>query len=622
MKLSVFIAFIVSLFFQNVFAQINDQYIKEEQRGYEKKLKAAKITGDQIDIIYHRLFLQVYPSNPGITGNVLTLFKSENSSINHISFDLANTLTVDSVIYHSSKVVFQHTNAVLTIPINGGVSLDSVSVYYHGIPDRNFFTYDSTEIAPAVYTLSEPYGAREWWPCQMSLDEKIDSADIFIQTDNTNIAGSNGSLISYKTVGNDKIIHWHHSYPVPSYLIGIAVAPYVVDVQNIQLSTGTLPVTNYIYDRDKDIALTELQALPGIISLFDTLFGPYPFMREKYGHAQWGRGGGMEHQTMSFVQGFDFSLVAHELAHQWFGDKITCAGWQHIWLNEGFATYANGLAIQFLKDDAQWKEWLAASMQNALVPEGSVFVKDTTDPARVFSGSLTYNKGAMVLHMLRWKLGDQNFFKGLRNYINDPDLAYSFANTEDFRLHMEKASGMDLQAFFDDWIYKEGYPIYKIRWQRDARNTVTLHVEQETTSETVPFFQMNLPFKIHTEKGDTTVIIPHTFSGEEFILHLSSQAKEIEFDPEHWLLAKSVITNEAEFLVYPVPADEMLHIWRPCRTRDANIKLFSSTGKEIFNFIHTCAEDLTLDVSSLKPGIYILDITEGKNVLRKKIVVR
>jgi aminopeptidase N len=187
------------------------------------------------------------------------------------------------------------------------------------------------------------------------------------------------------------------------------------------------------------------------MNLYADLFEPYPYADEKYGHAEFGWGGGMEHTTVSFMGGLGRGLIAHELGHQWFGDKVTCGSWQDVWLNEGFATYLAGMVIENLDGEADFRSWKQDQISSVTYyPDGSVYIpaQDTTSVNRIFSSRLSYNKGSMVLHMLRKKLGDAVFFQGLREYLDDPNLAYGYAKTPDLMQHLESASGEDLTEFF------------------------------------------------------------------------------------------------------------------------------------------------------------------------------
>ena len=195
------------------------------------------------------------------------------------------------------------------------------------------------------------------------------------------------------------------------------------------------------------------------IKYYSNIFGPYPFIKEKYGQVQFGWGGGMEHQTSTFIVTPNETLMAHELAHQWFGDKITCASWQDVWLNEGFATYLTSMDAEVLFPQLTLLLRKQEIEKITSVPGGSVFVDDTSNVNRIFDSRLTYIKGSHLLYMLRWILGDSLFFRGMRSYLNDPSISYGFATTKDLQKNLEKVSGGNLDYFFKEWFYGQGYPI-------------------------------------------------------------------------------------------------------------------------------------------------------------------
>src|SRR5690554_5113348 len=246
------------------------------------------------------------------------------------------------------------------------------------------------------------------------------------------------------------------------------------------------------------------------MNIFADLFEPYPYAEEKYGHAQMGWGGGMEHTTVSFMGNFGRSLIAHELGHQWFGNKVTCGSWQDVWLNEGFATYMEGLVVETIDGNANFKSWKQEQVYNiTYYPGGSVHIpaQDTTSVDRIFHGRLSYDKGSMVLHMLRKKLGDTDFFQGATNYLNDPALAFGYAKTEDLIRNMEITSGKDLTEFFDDWIYGEGYPSYTIKWNQQNNEEINIKISQTQSHHSVSFFEAPVPLRLHGTQGETLDLV-------------------------------------------------------------------------------------------------------------------
>lgn len=515
-----------------------------EQHRAERsaQFRSNPLTQDY-DVVYHRLSLEVDPAISYITGQVTTWFKPQMPGLDILHFDLYDGLVIDSIYWHNTVCAYTQSNHTLAIQIpeflQGGM-LDSLTIWYQGEPSTSGFgsfnksTHNNT---PVLWTLSEPYGARDWWPCKQDLTDKADSVDVIITTPEIYRAASNGLLVDEYAIGNRKVYHWQHRYPIAAYLVAFAVTDYAVYSDFVPTADKPIEVLNYVYPENLASSQSATQAIVPIMQLYNDLFGLYPFADEKYGHAQFGWGGGMEHQTMSFMVGFSHLLMAHELAHQWFGDKVTCGTWEDIWLNEGFATYLEGLNYEHGIGPTDWMSWKKGKIDHVISsPGGSVWVNDTTSVGRIFSSRLSYSKGAMLLHMLRWELGDEAFFQGVRNYLNDPQNAYAYGQTQELIDHLEASSGQDLTQFFQNWFYGEGYPTYTMNWSADG-NQVILQVDQTTSHPSVTFFPMTLPIHIHGVAGqDTIVRLPHTYSGESFLINLPWQATDLQFDPDLWIV--------------------------------------------------------------------------------------
>ncbi len=511
------------------------------------------------DIKYHRLELEVNPAVVFIEGNVTTYF-IPTSDLNFMYFDFRNNMVVDSVSYHGNGVSHYFSTSIeLKIIFPGTIAsgtLDSVTIYYHGVPSSGGFgafmtatTTCSTQDS-VMWTLSEPYGAKNWWPCKEGLTDKIDSVDILITAPIKYNIGSNGVLIARDSLGSKITDHWKHRYPIPAYLIAFAAAEYSIYHDTIDLiNGGQLDVLNYVFPCDSAYAHSQTVQLDTVMNFFIDKFGPYPYETEKYGHAQCRFGGGMEHTTMTFMGGWWYYILIHELAHQWFGDKITCGSWHEIWLNEGFATYLEGLTCEQGIQSTTFYNWLYTKRSSILINNfGSVYCDDTTSINRIFSSRLSYNKGAYLLHMLRWVLGDVDFYSGLNAYINDPDLVYDYALTSDFISHMETAGDTTLTEFFNDWYYGEGWPDYQITWSVDVscNNKLRVNIQQTHSSGGNTFFEMPVPIKFINGTQDTTLIFQqNTPEDNLFFETIGFSPTDAVFDPDLWLCAKSTVTKES-----------------------------------------------------------------------------
>ena len=594
---------------------------------------------DNYDMIYHRCEWRVDPDTVYISGNVTSYFKPKTAGFNQIDYDLSTALTVDSVKYHATSLTFaQLAGDLLQITLPGIIpagTLDSTTVYYHGTPaSSGFGSFNHTlhSGVPIIWTLSEPFGAKDWWPCKQDLIDKMDSLDIIVTTPQINRVGSNGVLVSETLSGTDKIYHWKTRYPIAAYLLGIAVTNYSYYSNYVPLTpTDSLEVLNYVYPEDLAVAESETPDIINVIKFYDSLTIVYPFANEKYGHAEFGWGGGMEHQTMTFVINFGHSLIAHECAHQWFGDHVTCGSWQDIWLNEGFATYFEGLTEQrfFPGTWYSWKQAKIASITS--VPNGSVLCDDTTSVSRVFDGRLTYNKGSYLLHMLRWKLGDSTFFLGLKNYLNDPALSGKYAKTPNLKAHLESVSGLNLTNFFNEWYYGQGYPSYQITYSQTG-TAVSVTANQTQSDASVSFYDMPIPIRFLGIAGeDTTIVFNHTFSGQIFSATVNFPILSAQFDPDLWILsANNTITGitnytfNNEINIFPNPTNENVSLNFLLKNQeDLSIQLTDIRGRKVMNEIATTPSGVSsrlLSTEQLARGVYVLKITGKEINFLQKIV--
>lgn len=614
-----------------------ESLMKGERMNFERKLELQKKggTGLDYDLVYHRIELNLNPYKDSISGSVLTQFRALEEQLEEIAFDLRSNMKVDSVLRGSQHLNFRRSGDLLYInlskPISAGI-LDSVHVFYHGDPVNN--PYNSYEREkrrpknphPAIWTLSQPYGAHAWWPCKETLTDKIDSLDVWITVPKGNKAASLGKLLDSLPVDDSSLrFRWQHRYPVITYLIAVAVSNYAEFTDQVFWEDGdSMPILNYVYPEYVPSGREPARETVPMMHLFDSLFGPYPFRTEKYGHAQMLRSGGMEHQTMSFMSGLEYGLVAHELAHQWFGDKVTCASWSDLWLNEGFATYLSYVAYEFLRSEEDARDELQRIRTSAMSENnGSVFVADTLTIPRLFSGRLTYSKGALVLHMLRWTVGDEAFFRGLRNYLSDPRLAFGSARTADLQWHLEQASGKDLNEFMADWFYGEGYPTYIIRW-RMVGNEAELKIKQIATS-TVDFFNIEIPIQFLGPDRDTILIISPQQGKELYRLYPGFIPDSIRFDPDMWIMAKSQVFSESSIdrsiFLYPVPAKDELRI-RHQFGKIGSVQIFDLHGRVISEStqFEENGKIIRIPLDVLPPGCYLIEIQGDSGILRSSFL--
>jgi len=596
----------------------------------------SSLAGKNIDIKYARFNWEINPEVRYIKGDV-NLFFQVTQPDSSIILELYHGMTIDSILFRGEKKSHTYlTDYAFSIALDDFLqqnTYDSLRIFYEGEPqeggDFGVFVQDGHEADSIIWTLSEPYGASEWWPGKNDLTDKIDSIDVYVTTPKQYRAAGHGKLVSETLSGENMIYHWKHRYPIASYLVAVAVTNYVQFSNFANLGGGEVEILNYVFPEDSADIAQQTANTYEIMQLYDTLFTPYPFRNEKYGHAEFSWGGGMEHQTMSYMGSYSHDIRAHELAHSWFGNMITLSSWHDIWLNEGFATYSTGLSYEYMYEGYWWPVWKQNTL-NAVVsqPDGSVYCEDTTSISRIFDARLSYHKGAYLLHMIRWIMGDEAFFTAIRNYLNDPMLTYRFATNQDLKDHFESACNCSLTEFYNDWYYGQGYPIYNINVNQYETGQALVTIHQDQSHPSVDFFEMPVPIRFYGEGKDTTFVFGNSYSGQEFYANPGFAIDSVKFDPDLWLVSKDNITTmgvdemtmRKKIQTWPNPANDVICFTIP-NEQIETAQIFDLTGKllagETFHMKNQIAQ---FNISMLKPGIYFLQITTASERYNQKFI--
>ncbi|SFI71313.1 Por secretion system C-terminal sorting domain-containing protein [Kaistella treverensis] len=586
------------------------------------------------NLVYQRLELDLDPAVRYVSGTVTSHFvPTEN--ISSIYFDFSNTLTVSEVRYHGVNLKFtQLPTKEIKVDFLAAISAkisDSLSITYSGVPDTSgsagdAFTVSLQSGTPVLYTLSEPYGAQEWLPTKQSMNDKIEKVDLKITTPNQYSVASNGKLFSEKLTGGKKLTFWQTNYPIPAYLIALGITNYTKF--NDTMGSPPFPFVNYVYPSTaaNSTAMSNINWTKDMMNVYEEYFGAYPYRNEKYGHMQFGWGGGMEHATMSSMGSFQKSLIAHELAHQWFGDKVTCGRWNDIWLNEGFATFGAQLANEkLLMTSDQFRSFLTSEINYITsAPNGSVYVpeSDLGNVNRIFDSRLSYSKGGFVLRMLKWILGEEVFYQALKDYHSQPNLAYHYAVTEDFKNSLLKSTGKDFTGFFQDWIYGEGYPSYQIKWNQTSDKNLRFKIGQTQSHSSVSFFELPLPIKITGSLGEILEdSLDNQFNDQTFSIPVNFTVASVQFNSEKQIVeANSTVIKDASILaasdfpkvavtIYPNPVSEHLSVAGVKEVQ--KYEIYSVDGRLIKSGTYNPGK--YIDVSSLTEGVYLLNI-ENQNI--------
>ncbi len=604
---------------------------------------------DRYDVTFYQLDLTLSNTSRDIAGSVLMRVRVGARALDSLAFELYQvppdslpgrpTLLIDSVVAGGRRAPGvrrrgQEATAALAVPAPAG-SLLNARIYYHGTAPHgntnavgNAFSNATSYRRDGVdypynvtWSLSEPFSAHEWFPCKQVLTDKADSAAVFITTTLPNKVGSNGVLA--RTVllpGNQVRYEWHERHPIDYYLISVAVAPYVEYVNYANPVGGPrIPIVNYVYNTE---SLAHYQAdidrTPGFIENYSRLVGTYFFANEKYGHAMAPIGGGMEHQTMTTLDSFGFTLVAHELFHQWFGDNVTCASWEDIWLNEGFASYGEYLSLQAFDTPANARAWLndaQARAQTALT--GTVRVPDTSSVRRIFNYNLSYKKGAAVIHLLRYLCHDDaRFFRVLRTYQSQ--FSGRTARTADLQRLFEAELGQPLDYFFQQWYRGQGYPRFDVRWNQVGGLLYLQVAETASTPAATPFFRTEVEYQLTFQDGSTRLVrLSQTQAGQGFSVAVSGTVAAIAVDPDGWLpdLPGTVRPDPALVLATrPAAAPALLFFPNPCRdqltvdnlpTAAATAEVCDATGRVVLRQALPPASAV-IATQALAPGLYLL----------------
>ena len=574
-----------------------------------------------------------------------------------VNVDLFDTgLNVTAARVNGSARSFTVSSGKLLIPICQGPDCPShgvgdslqVAVDYSASPPAGFYYYVRNS-----YTFAEPYDGRYWWPCYDLPNDKA-TLDVYATVPDTNVCVSNGVLLSV-TPGapGTNVYHWQETHPIATYLVAITVGKFWQWTQTTP-SGPPISILENVFPEDSTKAKFDFANIPTMIPTFAARFGPYAF--DKYGQVAvtpFGAGG-MEHQSLttinrSWVTGTRSveGGMAHELTHQWWGDKVTCVDFRNIWLNEGFASYGECVWQEDFYGEAAYDAAVQSQVASALNADNNIRYALYDPPEANLFGTTIYKKGSLVLHMLRRILGDSAFFAGMQLYGSR--FAYGTASTADFEQAMEDASGQVLDWYFNEWVYDKGLPTYNWVWQTaptaDPNQTeVSVFVRQVQTN--APYFRMPIELKVQrTALADTFVTVTNQAAAEEnLVFTVNGAVTNVVFDPRNSIYKNiQQITVGAPPLVpdggpslaltatpNPARSSALFRVELGAATKlPIEVRLYDSAGRWIRTLGPAAATrraeflwDLR-DASGrrMAPGLYFAQAKVGANHEEKSIVV-
>lgn len=614
-------------------------------------VKTNKSLHSNYDQKFIHINIEANDSNRYIRCTTIYKLMSKESPIDSVYFEFSPTFTIDSVSINNQSCTYYYSNDTLilytlnAIPAN---TLFDVCITYHGEATSGGTyrgltnTYSSQYNQRITWTLSESFHLKDWLPCKQDLTDRLDSAWIFITVDSVCKAGSEGILSAITPLPNGKVRYeWKEHHPIQYYLLSIAVGKFAEYSFKIHIPglADSLLIMNYIYQDPQCLIdnKADIERTGDFIRIFSEKYGMYPFADEKYGHCQVPLGGGMEHQTMTTLGSFVPYLVAHELSHMWFGDNITCATWQDIWINEGFASYSEYIMLQNYYDQASADVAMNHFHFRARIePEGSIYIPIDLawDENRIFNGNLSYKKGAALVHMIRYLCeNDTIFFYGLKQLQNIyKDSVLTGADVRDL---FETITGKDFHPLFDQYYYGKGYPIYNITWYQDSTQTgwsdLIIKIEQRGSSPDNNLFTIPLPFKFYVGQQENNIKLSPEQNIQLFTISTNGQKiSNIQFDPQNWILdslesftisVNPISTNENYFHIYPIPAKDYIKIDASITNEAMLLRLYDINNKLVLSKeIHQFPYTLNIE-PYIKNGVYFISLNSAKYNYNQKIVI-
>ncbi len=494
------------------------------------------------DVQYYKINMEIdFDTESIVADNIIEVLVVADN-VDAIELDFDDSLQITGLTVNGAATTFTQENRFLTIDtpqtFNNGDTV-TINVQYEGEPSIDgtaggglyFFAHDGEPIA---FTFVQPRGAPQWYPCKDYPYDKAETVDIWMTIPDDYELAANGMIVDEIDNGDGtKTVKYHESNPISTYLISIACTNYAVNTLTYSHGGTDMPVINYVFPEDYDLQVSAFADICAMIDFLTSKYGTYPFLDEKYGHAVVpGFGGAMEHQTCTTFGSLiatpdNYSTVLHELSHQWAGDMITCDTWAYIWLNEGFATFSEALYTENIMG-FDWYLYHMTQFDNGLEDK---IERDPNGSQNHVLDWVVYGKGAWVLHMLRFMLGDDVFFEGVSNYMSDPDLRYGTATNDDLEENMEAAAGIELGWYFDQWYYQEGRPTYDYcYYTSDAQDSIKVTMRSYNNADEP--FDLYVPYHLNTDEG--RVWAPGGFS--HHTMYLEGDLDSLVWDPINRIL--------------------------------------------------------------------------------------
>ncbi len=502
-------------------------------------------------VLHYKIEVSFDEANKKVFGKVTTTLVPFLPEMSTVEFD-AESLRISRVTMNGKALTFDVEPKVLAIRLDRSVSFRdtlTVSIEYSCTPKKGLYFIQPDSAYPdkpwQIWTQGEDMDNHFWFPCYDFPNDKATS-EVIATVRSSYTVLSNGKLVSVKEdkKKGTKTFQWSESKPHSSYLIMMAAGDYAI----LHDRAGKLPVEYYVYHKDSADAWQCLRETPAMIRFYDEKIG-FPYAWEKYAQIQIAdfMYGGMENTSATTmadqalvydarqrVDGVPTGLIAHELAHQWWGDVVTCKDWRHIWLNESFASYFDPLFTEFSKGRDEF-DYEMYNSQNAGIRTDTTLGRKPVVSVGSY-GENVYPRGASILHMLRFFLGDTLFWRSMHYYIEK----YKFTpvETNDLKTAIEEATGQNLYWFFDQWLYKAGHPVFDVsyRWSDSAKAVVLSVAQTQKADSLTGLFRTPVDVEVTTHSGVRTVRLLITSRDTVFTIPADEKPLLVIFDKGNWLL--------------------------------------------------------------------------------------
>ena len=561
------LVFLPALF---VFSQTTDIYQRPEH--FER--------GRDFDALHYKLKFSFDLEKKTFYGENTITLSSLKDGLRRIALDAMDFTVTGVADPNGASLKFEKTPTQLFIDLAKSLDYgekDAFTVkYFRQEPKTGFKFMAETPDSPAqINTYNWPEDARRWIPCFDYPNDKATSELVATVKSDWNVL-SNGRLVEVieDKSARTKTFHWLQDKPHPTYNIMMAAGPYEVLPDKL----GDLPVDYWVYKKDVLDAPRSFQKTPKMIDFFSKTFG-YAYPWAKYDQVcVSGSGGGMEATTATILGQStihdaraeqDFSsdgLVAHELAHQWWGDLVTERDWSDVWISESFATYSEYLWTRFDKGEDEGALNLLDKKNSYLREARTRYMRPIVfnrynNPWDIMD-SHSYPKGAAILHMLRFILGDKPFFRALGLFLDKH--AFESVDTHDFMTAVKEATGENMDWFFEQWIYKPGHPVFDVgcAWDEADRKIRLTVIQSQDTSKGVPIYKMPVVIGIVTAEKSASEKIWITKKEETFEFAAAQKPLLVKFDEGHFLLKEWTFAKTREELIYQLGNDDALgRLW-------------------------------------------------------------